>query len=138
MRELRAQILAALKADANVTGQATGGVWARRAPEDSVFPYVVFFQTSGTLMYTFAQRSTQTFTFVVKGVTDGTDDGPACDLDAAIDECLTDRLDGVELANGKGTIIECRREADVEYPETAQPGVYLTHKGGSYRVRVAF
>jgi hypothetical protein len=138
MKELKEAILTALEADSTLTGLATGGVWHRLAPEGTATPFVVFFQQSGVPAYTNGGLSTKQFVYNVKAIAEGFDDGPASDIDAAFERILTDgALEQLALANGAGTVLSCRRDSDIDYPEEDKPGRYLQHKGGSFRIFVA-
>lgn len=132
---LDALIVSKLEAAADVTAIATGGVFHRLAPEGTVPPYVVFFQQSEIPAYTLGKRSSTVYMVVVKAVVEGYDQVPAQTLDAAIDAALTDQLDGIQL--DAGVLASCRRANGIDYVEQ-DDGRYLQHRGGSYRVMVAW
>jgi hypothetical protein len=116
-------------------GLAAGGVWHRLAPEGTVAPYLVFFQQAESNDYTYGRLSSTTYLFAVKCVVDGFDQLPAQQLDAQIRAALVDQLDGTTLDDGT-TVKSCRRVSGIDYVEQ-DTGVYLQHRGGTYRVVVA-
>lgn len=134
---MSAQVKAALYS--TLTGDSTLGallssgtaVYDALAPVEAVFPYVIFQKAAGTPAYTFAARAFEVEVFTIKGVTKGPSAVRAGQIADRIDTLLTDAA----LSITNGTLMYCRREADLDYPESSLGDVFR-HCGGSYRLYV--
>lgn len=110
-------------------------VFRNRAPEDTPEPFLVFSKSSGRPAYTLADESHRSFLYVVKVIDRGDDQASAAAIDSQVRSALTDAVDGATLESG-ATVINLRREGDVEYEEVER-GVTYQHVGGTYRVHIS-
>jgi hypothetical protein len=131
--DIKAALYAKLTGDATLSGLLSAGdaVYDGIAPIESNFPYVIVQKMDGRPQYTFSQRAFDTHVFLVKGVTKGATARRAGEIAARIDALLTD---GALTISG-GSLLYCRREQDVDYPDH-DGGDVFRHCGATYKLYV--
>lgn len=102
------------------------GVYYRVAPNDSVFPYVVYHKSGGIDIPTFRDEITRD-TWIVKGVSDSA--SGAEDVDAACMALLQRSKFAINGRNNYGML----RVIPISYPEQTDGETYH-HEGGEYRL----
>jgi hypothetical protein len=124
-----------LGADATLTTLAPGGVHARKAPQDTAFPYIVFAKvpTGREDVYTLGARAFRQLRYLVKAVTDGPSSDVGDQIRIRADAILTDQA----IAISGYTLMALRRVGDVEYPEELLGGRTFMHVGSLYQFEVA-
>jgi hypothetical protein len=132
----RAQITA-------ITGatNAERKVYAYRAPEGKVLPFITFALQSGTDIDAIGKGKTRLMTtplYMVKGVSQADTPAVAQQLASEIDEALTPVSNVVvPVAGGFTFLVQgCYRERQIEYPEYTNDRNFF-HSGGLYRLIVS-
>lgn len=132
INNLKAALYTRLNTDATLTTAATGGVWDSIAPQGTTPPYVVFTKQSGVNMPVLGDGAGFTETlWLVKAVTDE----PSAKLAGTICERVDALLDRHALSVSGSSLLVCRRELDVDYPEPVDGRVFR-HVGHIYRIGV--
>lgn len=130
---IRAALFAKLSADATLTGLLAkpSAIYHRYAPEDSETPYVIFNKQAGTRVWAMQGGQFRWPIWQVKAVDRADSSGAADEIDARIDEILTDaelEIDGFDH-------LYIRRDSDIDYGQPDSGGL-IHHVGGIYRIAV--
>lgn len=111
------------------------------APEQADLPYVVYaFRDPHEDHYVFTGRSYETYHYAVQGIVGPTFDSAAADaISTQIDLALS--MDtgtiGAVLLTKDYSLMRCRRETRLRYPEKGDSGDIFYHAGGVYVIEVA-
>jgi uncharacterized protein DUF3168 len=129
---LRKALYGALRGDGVLTAKLSSpdAIYHRLAPEGAKPPYIVFRQISGARQWAFQEGQIRWPMWLVEAVDRGSSSSAAEDIDARIDEVLTDAalsLEGFDL-------LYLRREMDMPEPLNADAGEILHKVGGIYRI----
>jgi hypothetical protein len=129
---LETAIYSKLHSSAEITSQLASdkAIYAYSTPENAPLPVVVFFQQTGTPIYTLVERAVDSWLYAIKAITQGDSMSPASALDDMIDELFTDQPLQVNGSNA----LSVRREAAIAPYTEFQFGVRYNHAGGSYRI----
>jgi hypothetical protein len=120
-----------LAADATLTGllgDGAGGFWHEVAPREALEPLVVLTKEAGGRSWQMTAHIRSEL-WCVKAVDRSLSASAAATIDRRLDTLLTDP----SLAIAGFTVLYCRRETDVSYPEQDGADVFH-HVGGLYRL----
>lgn len=131
MDGLRAALFAKLNGDAALTDllATTTSIFHRRAPQGTLFPYIVLQKQSGNPVWSFGGEPLDYEVWMVKGVDRAPSGAKAEDIRKQINRVLTDPV--MNLSDG--TLLYLRRESDIDYGEDSDPDQIVHHVGGLYR-----
>lgn len=125
----------------NLLGTAAPGyskaIYNDLAPEQTGFPYVVFFKSAGTRIYTMKGRTSTSDkagrvgndVWTIKAIDHDTSADGAEAVQARLENLLTDAT----LTISGETLLLLKHEDDVEYSEEEEGEIFL-HRGGLYRL----
>lgn len=130
-KAIRAGLYSKITGASSVTDllSTTTAVYHGIAPSDARFPLVVINKQAGTPTYTFGDTYFDTQVWLIKAVTRGSTSNTAEDIQSALDALLTDTV-----ALSSGTVLDIRRDSDVDYIEDDDGETYR-HHGALYRIR---
>lgn len=131
MNPVRQGLYGVFNADATLKAllSASNAIYHRVAPQNAVFPVMVFSRVAGTPEWAFDSASLQWDVWLVKGVHKGSSSSPAEAIDARVKALLTDATFPV---TGR-TLIGIYPEMDVDYEEVTAGEIYH-HVGSHFRV----
>lgn len=132
MSVLRIAIVQKLKETSAVTALATGGIWAKAAPEDAAtYPLVVVsFQDPPAGSRVFQEVAYEEATLLVKAI----DLSPSSATAGEIAAAIRTALDGAASLTITGyTLISLVWLSDLDFVEEAEEGTYQ-HEGGFYQL----
>ena len=105
-------------------------IYHNQAPDDALFPLVVFNKSSGVPTQAFGDPAAfDTDIWQIKAI----DRNSTADNAEAISERIRTLLNDANLSISGGTLMFLRRESDIEYPEESEGITYL-HVGSLYRL----
>jgi hypothetical protein len=111
-------------------GNSSNSIYERSGPQEAVFPFVVYFKSTGSPDWFFGPNAhVDEEIWVVKGISRGDSSIEATRIADRLEEIMHD----APLAITGHAVLYCRREQDLEYAET-EPGATIHHVGAQYRL----
>jgi hypothetical protein len=134
---IRRALYGKLSGDSTLTNQLgspptgyTKSIYYQLAPQEALFPYVIFQKQTGTPTYAFvAAPAFDTELWLIKGVDRNSTADPVDAIASRLDALLTD---GVLTISG-ATQMYLRRQSDIDYSETHE-GAEYKHSGSLFRL----
>ncbi len=105
-------------------------VYREELPPDATLPAVLVSKQAGEPVDDTSGTRARWHEYVVRGVTAGHSSLSAGSIDAALEARLAD----ARFTISGGSVLYCRRRADVDYPEPGPGGVRFNHRGGLFRL----
>lgn len=107
-------------------------VYRQELPPAGDLPAVLFSRQDGHPLWDLTGEWGRESEYVIRGVTAG--HGSSALTAGSIADALDARLTDARFAVTGGSVIYCRRMADVDYPEQAPGGTRYNHRGGLFRL----
>ena len=103
-------------------------IYERNGPQEAVFPFVVYFKSSGEPQWAFGPNShCDEEMWTIKAIDRADSSFKATQIADHIDFIMHD----AELSISGNSLLYCRRDSDVDYAET-EPGNTIHHVGAIY------
>lgn len=111
-----------------VHGNSVESIYERSAPQEAVFPFVVYFKSASSPDYDFGSHVDEEI-WTIKGVDKGDSSFRAQQIADELEEVLHD----APLAIAGHYTLYCRREEDLDMAEV-EKGATIHHAGALYRL----